>query len=95
MLVVRDRYGVKPLYFLEDEHGIYFSSEIKAFGSMVNGIDFAALDKYLSYLWCPGARTPSVNVRRFCLARLLLLNQALYMIVLPGFIALVILGPFL
>lgn len=30
LYLVRDRYGIKPLYFLKNSHGIFFGSEIKA-----------------------------------------------------------------
>jgi len=34
MFIVRDQLGIKPLYYMEDEHYYYFSSEIKAFNAV-------------------------------------------------------------
>lgn len=36
--VVRDQFGVRPLFWSEDENGIYFSSEMKGIHDMTNGI---------------------------------------------------------
>lgn len=31
LFIARDRFGIKPLYYHQDQHGIYFASEIKQF----------------------------------------------------------------
>lgn len=49
LLLSRDRFGVKPLYYFEDEKSLVFSSEIKAIAS-VRGIRRANLDKVHDYL---------------------------------------------
>lgn len=46
LFLVRDRIGIKPLYYLEDEFGIAFASEIKAFLA-IPGVRFSAEDKYI------------------------------------------------
>ncbi len=48
LYLVRDRYGVKPLYYIEAQRGIYFSSEIKSLRS-VRPISLSR-EKILRYL---------------------------------------------
>ena len=65
--LVRDRLGIKPLYIHTDDDGIRFSSEIKgivALGGDLDAPDVEALGRYVSFLWCPGTKTPSTKVRR-------------------------------
>lgn len=64
LLLARDALGVKPLYYSAGETGLQFASEIKALQSEPHTLDAAALDRYLSYLWCPGEGTPSTQVRK-------------------------------
>jgi asparagine synthase (glutamine-hydrolysing) len=74
LLLARDAMGVKPLYFSATEKGFAFASEIKALvpllhtttdtTSTLGEIDCAALDRYLTYLWCPGAQTPTRAVQK-------------------------------
>ncbi len=64
LLLARDALGVKPLYYSARETGLWFASEIKALQSEPHALDVAALDRYLSYLWCPGEGTPSNQVRK-------------------------------
>ena len=64
--LVRDAYGVKPLYYSQSQKGVAFASELKALHSLVDSCqkpDIAALDQYLTFLWAPGERTPSANIR--------------------------------
>jgi len=67
LLLARDALGVKPIYYSSDDQSFAFSSEIKAllplFGAFRN-LDTAAIDRYLSFLWCPGEGTPSSQVRK-------------------------------
>lgn len=67
LLLARDGLGVKPLYFCADANGFAFASEIKAllpFMAGHNEIDTAALQRYLTFLWCPGDGTPFAKVRK-------------------------------
>lgn len=67
LLVVRDGLGVKPLYFSENALGFAFCSELKGLlrlDSTSRRIDPAALDRYLTFLWCPGDGTPLEGVRK-------------------------------
>jgi asparagine synthase (glutamine-hydrolysing) len=46
LILVRDRLGIKPLYYLEDPYGIAFASEVKAF-RVIPEVRFAAEEKYI------------------------------------------------
>lgn len=67
LLLARDALGVKPLYVHASEQGVAFASEIKALLPWMEDdreLDPLALDRYLTFLWCPGERTPFRNVRK-------------------------------
>jgi len=64
MLLTRDALGVKPLYVSQGSTGLHFASEVKALLIGQSDIDCAALDRYLSFLWCPGEGTPVSSVRK-------------------------------
>jgi len=71
LLVARDGLGVKPVYVYEGsgEGGacFAFASEIKALQHLIppqDALDFAAIDRYLSFQWCPGAGTPFAKVKK-------------------------------
>ncbi len=51
LLLVRDRPGIKPLYYAETDDGIMFASEIKALlkGGVSRATDHEAINQYLSY----------------------------------------------
>lgn len=67
LLLARDALGVKPLYYSENHSGFSFASEIKAmlpYLSGVGNLDLEALNRYLTYLWCPGEGTLISSVRK-------------------------------
>jgi asparagine synthase (glutamine-hydrolysing) len=75
LLLARDALGVKPLYYCPSRGQVLFASEIKALmpwlapgeASPIQGatnLDPAALERYLTFLWCPGAGTPFRGVRK-------------------------------
>lgn len=64
--IVRDAYGVKPLYYTENENGCFFSSEVRGLTAMGVTPEAPAADvvgRYLTFLWNPGTQTPSPNIR--------------------------------
>ena len=57
MYLVRDPFGVKPLYIYNVENEFAFSSELKSFYSFANfdsTLSFEGIGNYLSFLWSPG-----------------------------------------
>ncbi len=60
LVLVRDRLGIKPLYFANQGANIYFGSEMKTIlghPSISRRIDPLSLDRYLSLNYTPGPRT--------------------------------------
>ena len=60
LTLARDRFGVKPLYYTMDGGSLAFASEVKSLiagGYRPDGLDPAALHRYLAYLWVPAPRT--------------------------------------
>lgn len=67
LFLARDAFGVKPFYFAALDDRFVFASEIKALIPLMpelGNLDKAALDRYLTYLWCPGEGTPFQAVRK-------------------------------
>lgn len=68
LLLARDAFGVKPLYYSDGAHGFVFASEIKAMLPLMPAealtLDPVAIDRYLTFLWCPGEGTPAREVRK-------------------------------
>ena len=75
LLIARDALGVKPLYYSTTTDGVAFASEIKALlpllpnsgdrlGNLWGDMDAVAINRYLSFQWCPGEGTPSRSVRK-------------------------------
>jgi len=75
LLLARDAMGVKPLYYSATGAGVIFASEIKGLlallpnggkqvGSLWGDLDAAAINRYLTFLWCPGEGTPSSRLRK-------------------------------
>jgi asparagine synthase (glutamine-hydrolysing) len=67
LLVARDPFGVKPLYYSAIGTGVIFSSELKSLllsTELSRELDHAALWQSLTFLWTPGPRTALKNVRK-------------------------------
>jgi asparagine synthase (glutamine-hydrolysing) len=67
MLIARDGFGVKPLYYAATERGLLFASELKAIlaaDDVSRELDLVAMHEYLAYLWSPAPRTPLLGVRK-------------------------------
>jgi len=66
LLLVRDRFGIKPLYFMENSRGLIFASEIKAIlaNERVEDLDPQAMRWYLSFRYVPEDRTMFAGIRK-------------------------------
>jgi asparagine synthase (glutamine-hydrolysing) len=66
-VVVRDRLGVKPLYWARCGDLVVFGSELKAVlasGLVEPRLDYEAIDAYLTFGFLPGPRTPLAGVHK-------------------------------
>jgi asparagine synthase (glutamine-hydrolysing) len=60
LVLVRDRMGIKPLYYYSSGDDLYFGSELKAIlehAHIPRRLDLAALDTYLAVNYVPGPHT--------------------------------------
>jgi len=67
LFLARDGVGIKPLYYAETRDGFLFASEMKALlqePSLERHLDAAALNCYLTFLWCPAPATAIAGVRK-------------------------------
>ena len=75
LLLARDPFGVKPLYYFLNQNGIAFASEIKALIPLIpslksisrnsfGDLDLQAINRYLTFLWCPGDSTPIQTIKK-------------------------------
>lgn len=67
LIVARDAFGVKPLYFSATGGALVFASELKALlapSILRLSVDETALLDYLVHLWSPGRRTPLRGVEK-------------------------------
>ena len=68
LLLIRDRLGIKPLFYRVDPEEISFASEIKGILSMlpssVRRVDHESLARFLTFLYFPGERTAFQGIRK-------------------------------
>jgi asparagine synthase (glutamine-hydrolysing) len=67
LLLARDPFGIKPLYYSLDDQRLVFGSEIKALlasAEVSRAIDPAALNDYFDFLWVPAPRSIFADVRK-------------------------------
>lgn len=67
LFLVRDRLGVKPLYYYLDEGKLIFASELKAIladGSVSREFDYESLGDFFSLNYIPPPRTPFQKIRQ-------------------------------
>ena len=78
LLLVRDRMGVKPLYYYWDGKTLLFASEIKALlasGLVERKLDKQSLWDYLTFRYVPGPNSIWQNVRKLPPGHLLRLSH--------------------
>lgn len=62
---VRDSFGIKPLYVLENDCGLYFASEMKSlYTTHAKEINSKALHHYLTYQYVPEPYTMQEKIRK-------------------------------
>ncbi len=67
LVLVRDRMGIKPLYYYQRGEELYFGSELKAIlehEDVPRQLDVGALDSYLSVNYVPGPHTLMAGIRK-------------------------------
>lgn len=67
LVIARDRFGKKPLFYYQDQHRFLFGSEIKAllaYGTIERKVNTAALHDYLSHGYIVGEESIIEGVRR-------------------------------
>src|SRR5262245_34528038 len=67
LLLARDRFGIKPLYYYIKHGRCIFGSEIKAIlqdPSVEKELDLEALTDYLSFIYIPAPKTIFKNIRK-------------------------------
>ena len=66
IIIARDHFGVKPLYYYHKEDLFIFGSEIKSFTPFNIDLSLSpsSIDKYIRFLWSPGRETPLLNVKK-------------------------------
>lgn len=65
--IVRDQFGIKPLYYYLKNEILIFGSEIKSFREFDDfdeTIDIECILNYITFLWSPGDKTPFLNVKK-------------------------------
>ncbi len=67
LMLARDRLGIKPLYYYEDDEKLVFGSEIKAIlrcPGVRRRVDLSALDNYLTFEYIPSPRSIFQDIRK-------------------------------
>ena len=67
LVLARDRFGKKPLYYYQDGHRVLFGSEVKAllaFGGVERSVNLRALHEYLTHSYIVGDEAIVSGVRR-------------------------------
>ncbi|MBI4847293.1 MAG: asparagine synthase (glutamine-hydrolyzing) [Nitrospirae bacterium] len=78
IFIARDRVGIKPLYFYQDDTSFMFASEIKALlaaGLAKTGVNKAAIDFYINLGYVPAPETLFSNIYKVCPGEALLLKS--------------------
>lgn len=65
-IIVRDYFGVKPLYYSYNKNEIFFSSEAKALIPYLSkkSVNKSAIKNYLNFLWSPGELTALNEIKK-------------------------------
>lgn len=80
LFIARDRFGIKPLYYIIDKDKFIFASEIKAIirnNEVEKELDFSSVCDFLVYRYVPSPKTIWKNINKLPPANFLLLNEGL------------------
>jgi asparagine synthase (glutamine-hydrolysing) len=78
LLLVRDRIGIKPLYYHHDRHRLVFASEIKAIledPQVPREVNFQALYDYLGFEFVPAPQTMFAHINKLPAGHYLLMEN--------------------
>lgn len=67
IFIARDRLGIKPLYYYQNEEGFYFASEVKAILAVIPespDVVEELIDSYMSFGYVPGSQTLQRGIMR-------------------------------
>lgn len=67
LILARDRVGIKPLYYFQNDHLIIFASEIKSIlvdPSIPREISPQMINRFLTYFYLPGTETLFKNINK-------------------------------
>lgn len=67
LFLVRDRFGIKPLYYFHDKSQFVFASEIKAFftlKSIEKNLDYSSVGDFFVYRYIPSPKTIWGNIKK-------------------------------
>lgn len=76
--LVRDGFGVKPLYYGFLDNCFYFSSELKVFKDLsldFGGLVHHSIYQYCSHLWNPGVSLPTSSFNKLCPGHLIIVDS--------------------
>lgn len=79
LLLARDRFGEKPLYYFEDGESFAYASELRSFAHFpffTNELDWAALDQFLTLGYILAPRSPFLRIRKLLPGHYLAFDQA-------------------
>lgn len=67
LMLARDHFGIKPLYYLDDAERMAFASEVKGLLELPGvraDVDLKALHQYMTFLWVPDPATLFRGIRK-------------------------------
>jgi asparagine synthase (glutamine-hydrolysing) len=76
LIIARDHFGVKPLYYISNRSLFAFSSELKTIINFSENSEFnlKSLFNYLYFLWSPGEDTPIMGFKKLLPGHYIKLN---------------------
>lgn len=78
MLLARDRFGIKPLYYTLDQDRVLFASEVRALLMVLDrklGVDLTALNLFLRYRYTPSPLTLHKDIYKLAPGTCLLVSE--------------------